>query len=236
MTVKYVAEIEQVREVTTVGTADLAYWRTRLASLGYAPREFDGAAQLVVSGTDGRFKGIRFRELSTAVRIEPVADCPAEYSYYFLQAFNSCRFFAWIERTVFSTPYWFGEVETKVDLPARVRLVDRGNELLSIEMNESPPPTTRTPVSSVMDGWSGPIFLPAKKRDATPTRRWFLAKISGVTESYPFDPAKDQMRIQASPQFPALGWLGESGFLPQTWLLRKSAAHAKSETYAAGAK
>lgn len=234
MSVKYVADITGVREVTVVGTADLAYWRQSLQPLGYAPLEIEGAAQLIVSGTDARFKGIPFREVSMAVRIEPVSDSPAEHSFYFLQAFNSCRCFAFVERRMFSTPYLHGEVETKVDLPARVQLREGEKTLLTLEMASLGSP--RIPASTGMDGWNGALFLPPKKRDPAAVRRWFLAKISGETESYPFEPASDVWKVQATAQIPALGWLGESGFMPRTWMLRKSAAHAKSETYVAGTR
>lgn len=234
MDVKYVAQIEHVREVSLLGTADLTYWRQRMQPLGLVPRDVDGAAQFVVSATNARFKGVRFRELSLALVIEPVSDCPGEHSYFLMQAFNSCRLFAFIERRLFSTPYLHGEVQSQVELPANVRLNVRGAELLAIEMAKDL--SLRSPQSVAMESWTGPILLPPAKHEPTKVRRWFMAKISGETEVYRFEPAGDTFRMTASPSIPALGWLGESGFMPTTWLLRKDAQHGKSKTYVVGSR
>ena len=61
--VKWAAELEHVREVSLLGTADLAFWKDRLLTQDLLPIERDGQAQLLIVAADSKFKGIRFREL-----------------------------------------------------------------------------------------------------------------------------------------------------------------------------
>jgi hypothetical protein len=80
---KYVAELEHVREITLAGDAD------------------DGP--MLVIGAAGAFHGIRFQELSISRVI-------GEERAFMIAAFNSRRFFAWCERVFFKTPYVYGDV------------------------------------------------------------------------------------------------------------------------------
>jgi hypothetical protein len=94
VTVRYVAELEHVREITIAGDAD------------------EGRTQLLIISADAVYCGIRFRELSIS---RVLADGRAEL----LQAYNSVRFFAFCERAFFKTPYLHGNVrlgETWVDV------------------------------------------------------------------------------------------------------------------------
>src|SRR6202034_4248097 len=48
MPVKWVAELAHVREVSLLGTADLAYWKERLRAEGLCPAGRDGQAQILI--------------------------------------------------------------------------------------------------------------------------------------------------------------------------------------------
>jgi hypothetical protein len=82
--VRFVAELEHVREITIAGDTS------------------DGA-QLLLIAADAAFHGIRFRELSISRVVSPERAV-------LLQAFNSVRFFAFCERVFFKTPYLHSDV------------------------------------------------------------------------------------------------------------------------------
>src|SRR4051812_1979975 len=107
--VKYVAELAHVREVSLLGSAELTYWKDRLQGEGLTLAERDGQAQVLIVAADSRYMGVRFRELSFSVLTAGYQGDPAEGAYL-VQAFNSCRFFAFCERALFSTPYYHADV------------------------------------------------------------------------------------------------------------------------------
>lgn len=193
MSEKIVAELEHVREVTITGTADARYWRERLRGEDLVPAERDGAAQILLVASDARFRGIRFRELSVSVLANDGA--------FLVQAFNSVRFFAWVERTLFKTPYAHARIE--VD-HAAIR-----SEMVLAEC------ATRKAAATEVDGFDGPVYLP--------NGRWFRAHIAGLTERIAFDPARDRFQT-------TLAALRDSQFAPREWHLRHDARHRKGNT------
>src|SRR5947209_20045135 len=97
-TVKYVADLAHVREVSLFGTADLAFWQDRLRFEGLIPTESDGHAQLWVVAADAKFMGVRFRELSFSVLASRHEAGASQDGAFLVRAFNSCRLFAFSER------------------------------------------------------------------------------------------------------------------------------------------
>ena len=67
--IKWAAELAHVREVSLLGTADLAFWRDRLRKEDLVLTERDGRAQILIIAVEGRFWGVRFHELSFAVLV-----------------------------------------------------------------------------------------------------------------------------------------------------------------------
>jgi hypothetical protein len=116
-TVRYVAELTHVREVSLLGTADLAFWEERLKEEGLAPAESEGKALLLLIAADSKFMGVRFRELSFSVLVGRQEEGARRGGAYLAQAFNSCRLFAFCERTFFSTPYYHGDVRVSASFP-----------------------------------------------------------------------------------------------------------------------
>lgn len=190
---KYVAELEHVREVTLSGSANLTYWRDRLQNEGLTPREREGQSQMLVIASDARFRGIHFRELTISVL--------ADEGAYLVQAFNSVRLFAWVERVIFRAPYVFERI--RVDSTAVRSAVLEAHCAL------------RKAVSAEVDGFDGPVYLP--------DRRYFRAHIAGLTERIAFDPGRDAFAT-------TLPSLLESRFVPREWQLRRDARHAKGNT------
>src|SRR5438874_1002571 len=69
--VRWVAELSGVREVSLLGTADLAFWKEQLMKENLVPAENNGRAQLLIVSADMRFMGVRFREVSFSVLVSP---------------------------------------------------------------------------------------------------------------------------------------------------------------------
>ena len=228
--VKFVAEISSVREVALLGTADLPFWNERLAAERLCPSEAEGKARVMISATDARFKGIRFRELTVSVF------CRLQYGdqregAYLAHAFNSVRWFAWMERTLFSTPYDHGVIDLDVGLPALVQLTLDSTVILRFQMSTDSTSLGRDLVHCRDKGWTGPVFLPRGKRIGPNEGKWFLAKIGGHTQTYSFDPVRDLVTLFPVPTQPVVQWLNDSEFSPKEWVVREAALHAKSKTY-----
>jgi hypothetical protein len=67
--VKWVAELAHVREVSILGTADLSFWKDRLYRQNLLPAERDGQAQIMIVAAESKYMGIRFQELSFSVLV-----------------------------------------------------------------------------------------------------------------------------------------------------------------------
>jgi hypothetical protein len=221
--IKYVAQVAPVREVTLHGVAELAFWQDKLHGENLQPLASEGQARLFVSATEARFMGLRFRECIVGIQVEPRDEQPA---MYLLHAWNSLRAFAWIERTMFGTPYYPGQIAVDPQSPARMQLSERGQPLITAARSAE----SREPVQVVEENWQGAIFLPTKQGSA---QQLFIAKLAGATEHSPFAAARDQFLLERADNCPTLGWLLDSHFTPQTWAIRQTAAHAKSKTYRA---
>ena len=181
---KYVAQLEHVREVTLRGTADLAFWRERLRREGLIPAESGGRAELLIIAADAVFRGIRFQELSVSVVID-------EQAAFLVQAFNSRRFFAFCERVFFRTPYEHGDVRVTSSRAAAIRAPG-----LSAEMRE------RRERGAAAAGWDGVVHLPE--------RRLLHARIEGAAEEYavgPDDRIAATLRPLVDSGFVATRWI-----------------------------
>ena len=228
--IKWAAELSHVREVSLLGTADLAYWADRLKEQGLAPVARDGKAQVLVIAADARFMGVRFHEVSVSVLAREGDGESARDGAYLLHAFNSSRFFAFCERRLFSTPYSHADVRVCADAPASIRARESGRDVFRAEMAAG-----RNLARTVDGGWAGPVFLPSRDR-AAPAQpagdgRLFFARIQGQTETYPFLDGKDSVTIAPGPAGGALRSLIDSQFAGTEWSVRRDATHAKSKTY-----
>lgn len=231
---KYVAELAHVREVSLLGSANLGFWVERLRGEGLTPVEHAGRARVLVVACDSKFFGVRFRELSFSVFVhQPDASggvgrpAPSADAAFLVQAFNSSRFFAWSERTWFSTPYCHGMIDVDVGLPGSLRLGLKGQTVFSAVMSADP---CRTLSRSGVEGFAGPIFLPRGTREKTASGRLFFAKIEGETQAYPFL-STDTLTISPADDCPILQALVDSHFVVDEWLTRRDASHAKSKTF-----
>ncbi|HUE72205.1 MAG TPA: hypothetical protein VMP01_15080 [Pirellulaceae bacterium] len=226
---QYVAEISQVREVSLIGTADLAFWTERLQREKLFPTAVDGQAQILISGTSANFKGIPFQELSISVFVSREERRAEREGAFLTQAFNSNWFFALVERMWFATPYDLARVSVEATVPASIQVKQHGQIAFRSAMAEQGI-AQRQAIRCGNEGWEGPIFLPGRRRLAGD--KWFYARIGGQTSVYPFLPDRDELTIRPELGPPAIAWLVQSHFAGRQWIIRDSAVHAKSKTYA----
>ena len=229
---KYIAELAGVEEVALHGTAELGFWQAQLSRERLLPIARNGAAQVLITATNARYAGVRFRELSIAVAVRTLEGSERK-GYFLAQAFNSSRLFAFAERTLFSTPYDHGAIAVDARPPASVEMRLRGKVVFSAAMAAGLQRLEGAEPTAVDELWEGPIFLPNRGRKDRGRGKLFFARIAGRTLNYAFAAEQDRLLAIASAEHPPLAWLSESGFAGGRWALRSSAEHARSKTYAA---
>ncbi|NTU62652.1 MAG: hypothetical protein HGB05_04450 [Chloroflexi bacterium] len=198
---KFIVEVQHVKEVTLAAEADLAYWQVRLQNERVFPFNQQGKAALVISATELHSMGRRTREVTIGLIVSerPSADTPD--ALYLMQAFNSLRSFAWIERTFFATPYDLSRIQVDEHVPVKVRLEDRAGLILNLQMK-----TNNAPATLRDEMWQGKIYLPQAEK-------YFVAKLGGRTEDYPFLPDADTLQVFARNEHPVFQWLLESNLV-----------------------
>jgi hypothetical protein len=228
--VKYVAEISHVREVSLRGAADLAYWKNKLEHENLILTETDGQAQILITAADAKYMGMRFREASFSILTSGYKGVEIAGAYL-LQAFNSNRFFAFCERTLFSTPYSHADVRVSCR-PVFVKCMPAREDIFQADMRADNSAPSREPVRCGVDGWEGPVFLPGGKGRGKRDGKFFIAKITGDTQVYSFLPNEDTLLLSPSRSSNVIQSLIDSGFTCREWAVREDATHAKSTTYA----
>jgi hypothetical protein len=196
------AAVTGVLEVSLLGSARPDPWKALLDRDHLEPLLGRGRVRIMVVAASARYMGVRFREISFSILVAPSAAL-------LVQAFSSVRFFAWIERRCFGTPY----------AHARLR-VDRGAMDLEGRFRAATPGPEADPVT---ESWEGTIHLPGGARA-------FRARLSGPTVRAPFLPERDALSLRRSPEFPVFDQLLDSDFRPETWILRNGATHVKGKT------
>ena len=229
--IKYVAELRHVREVSLLGTANLAFWKDRLKQENLFPAETDGKAQILILGADSKFLGVKFRELSFSVLVCRQAGKTHSDGAFLAHALSSCRLFAFFERALFSTPYYHGDCRVSASFPASIQLIKDGGAVFSASMQAGPSAPKREAAHRGEEGWEGCVFLPTKERGKESQGNLFFARVQGLTQTYPFLDSTDTVTIKPSDDIEILRLLIESEFAGKEWTIREDATHAKSKTY-----
>jgi hypothetical protein len=229
--VKWVAELANVREVSLFGEAELDFWKRRLTPEGLSPVAVNGRARVLIVSSEAKFWGLLFRELSFSVLVSPPPGAQGQEAAFLLCAYNSNRFFAFCERRFFSTPYHHGEVALSPSAPASVQMARNGELAFRAKMGTAGAGSIREPSRRDEYRWEGPVFLPARPGGPSGPPRLFFARIQGLTRSYPFIPDVDSLTFLPSAKDEVLQDLVDSGFVATEWAIRENAGHAKSKTY-----
>lgn len=227
---KYVAELAHVREVWLLGAADLAFWKDQLQEEGLVPAESEGEAKLLIIAMESKYMGIRFRELCISVFVSGREAVGARDGFYLAQAFNSSRFFAFVERNWFSTPYQHAEIAVGVSHPAFMQVVNDGKILFRAQLSADGPAAGRDMLRTADEHWEGPIYLPGRKRGEDGDGKVFFAKLGGFARTYSFSQSADTVTVNPSANHPIFRQLIESGFVGKEWGIRENATHARSKT------
>jgi len=101
--VKYIAELEHVREVS-IREGDLQFWQEYLRRHELVPLSRDGRAHILIVAAKMRYMGLPFSEVSFSVEVVNPLNTKVPAAFL-ISAFNSSRLFAWSERLFFRTPY-----------------------------------------------------------------------------------------------------------------------------------
>lgn len=227
--IPYITTIRHVREVNLYGTAELPFWQDRLREVGLTPYAEDGSAHFLLSGTDLAWQGRRFQEFVISIFVCESRDADAPDGVYLVQAFNSSRMLAWMERAFFQTPYAHRAAQVETSAPASVTLSGASGPALRAAMGGA-----TTCVRSETSIWEGAIYLPERGAASQRSRRRFFARLGGPTEIYPSTPS-DTLEIRPTERDTALRQLVDSHFMIKEWRVGRDATHARSRTYSFGA-
>lgn len=211
---KYVTVVEPVLEVSLVCQGESAPWHQPLAAEGMTLPPEQEKVELILSGVETRYMGVKFRELSISLRLD-------EERVFLVHAFNSNPLFAWAERTVFRTPYYHGALTVT---PRQIRLMDKGQPLLEATL---PPTATATHNLEEVNNWQ--IVLPAALRKQPDKAHYFKARLEGATQYFALTPQNPSFQMNAALP-PSLHPLRASNLIIEKWLVRERARHSKSET------
>lgn len=220
----YQTVVENVREVSLVGHANAAPWREGLAREGLYPYLHEGRVELRLMAATMRYMGVHFGELSISVVVCDEPTGTSQDGAFLVKAFNSVRLFAWIERTLFSTPYHWADVQVKSQGSVQVSVADESGLLFQAEKSSAP----TAPPQNDLD-WEGVVYLPHLNGKQAGGKQFF-AKLSGPTQRYPFSPT-DTLNFPTHPSDEVIRRLVESNFQGSTWLVRNGATHFKSKSY-----
>ena len=96
-TIQYAADLDNVKEVTLHGTADLLFWKTELHKESLIPYHQENKAILLLSVIDAKWRGFKFREFVIAVGVCFNENGTSLDGYYLPHAFNSSKLLAFME-------------------------------------------------------------------------------------------------------------------------------------------
>lgn len=217
---KFVAEVRNVRELRLIGNVGLDFWNKQLSGKPFQPLDREGFAEITIAATELIWKSFKFNELTISLAVAAMDDPLTPVGYLLLTAMNSNRFFAFCERTFFSTPYYFGQVDLRETAPCLLTARSNDQTVLNTEMSGA----TR-PITEEEETWEGVVFLPKGSGE-----KYFIAKLSGRSKNCPFIET-DKINIQSHHQQDVFELLVNSGFSAKEWRMRSRAFHAKSKTY-----
>lgn len=218
---KFVAIAGDVKELRLIGSAKLDFWNERLKDKPFQALQIGSrSAEITIAATELVWKRFRFNELTISLAIAAPDNARKQIGYLLLHALNSNRFFAFCERTFFSTPYHFGKVTLRQTTPCLMSARTNKQNVFNAAMSRA----TR-PVTEENESWEGAIFLPGARRE-----KYFIGKLSGKSKICPFIET-DRIELPGETKNVVFDWLIASGFAGKEWRMRSRAFHAKSKTY-----
>ena len=169
MTEKYMTVIEPVLEVSVQMTAQAAPWLALLRANDVPVLPTTETVELMLSGVEGRYWGMTFRELSISVMV-------GQGTSYLAHAYNSVRPFAWAERRFFRTPYYYADIDL---IQRGVHVQQAGKSLLQLSLDASARVNDEKNEPDVLK-----IYLPRDLRKSDAVAHYFSAKLEGQAQYY----------------------------------------------------
>ncbi len=222
---RYPTVVRPVEDVSLIGTADLEPWREMIRRAGVHPfLATPDRVEVQLFGARTKFKGIRFTELSLSVSVCHEPNGEARDGALLATAVNTVRFFAWVERAMFKTPYEHGSVDLAAGMaPSFASSTKAGSVMRATAARDG---RERQPGDA---HWEGPIYLPP--RDARGGGRCFFGRILGASVAFGYDPDVDAFEVEPVGNA-ALELLAASEFAPMVWQVRTGAEHGRTKSYA----
>ena len=210
----YDITVSPVHEVCLEGSGDAAWATALLAPEGLAPHLEEGRARLSLCGTSSRFGGRNFQEAIFTVEVEAPEGGEATF---LVEALESLRLYARVERRRNRSPYAWGAVRERFD--------EQG-AALGFGPPESPWFEAHTTFAAPPSPPEPQVFEGAIHQ---PGHTLFYARLEGDRAEAPCSPA-DTLTLGPVGVSALSDALRASGFTPERWLLRAAGTHAKTNT------
>lgn len=221
--IEYAAEINNVKEVNLIGSADLVYWQNFLSKENLVPFNNNGKAEIIISTPTLSWSGIHFSEFVVAVALGN-KEGTSRNGYYLVHAYNTSGLLAFYERVLFHAPYSEAKINIQEKSPISIDLIVDNTNVFSLKVSKED-----YFLGANDEMWLGAISLPKKNNDTK--ERFFYGKLGGFTENYKYSTERDSMSFNPVKSTPVIKFLRESNFTPIIWGLRSNSSHGKSKTY-----
>lgn len=221
----YTIVLEKVQEVCLLGRADLDYFTRLLAPEGLHPTVREGFAEVMMCAVDSVYGGTRYVEAPLSVFTSEVAGGAERSGAFLLRAYNTSRFFAWVERVRNHAPYYHAKIPRGYHkAQSYLTLMYHGKSVLDARMSGK----SEGSLADV-SVFEGPLQFPVSlaPRGSKGVQMW--AKLEGELIRYPFVAGQDTMEIGAASIDSYAQILRDSHFEPQEWLLREVGRHSVTE-------
>lgn len=213
--VEYVTVVEPVLEVTLICTGDVAPWQQTLSREGLTLPQEQAQIEMVLSAAEMKYMGVKFQEFSISLRID---DTQALLVY----AFNSNRLFAFMERAVFRTPYYFAAIGVNAH---RIQVMNGQQRFFDATLPET---ASLTHSASELNDFR--VWLPSASEQGDKKAHYFNARLEGETKHYAIPPDGAVLAIGAELPAPLRALRSSNPHIKQ-WYVRDRARHSKSRTF-----
>jgi hypothetical protein len=229
--IRWAAQLPNVREVSLSGTADLGFWTDQLEAEELTPLSDNGRAALSIISAVGRFCGTH---LSRDQCLGGDRTCQRSWP-------NPC----FLSRTSIQLESLLCLVRAglvrhairvcrgqtySISCPRPFKLRGNGHVAFVGSMSNDAG-LGRLPTEERMEQWVGKVLLPSQQSSAKARPKGFFARIAGATRVYPFQEGEDRIELRPFEEDDVFQALLSSSFTPQQWVVRSNATHAKSKTY-----
>lgn len=231
----YTIVLENVQEVCLLGRADLEFFTRLLAPEGLHPTVHEGHAVLMLCAVDAVYGGTRYREAPLTVFTSREPGGSERDGAFLLRAYNTSRFFAWVERVRNHAPYYHARIPRSYQQEhSFIQLVRHNKPVLDARMSGK---ASGSPASNSL--FEGPLQFPVAlvskpspkdaSKNAAPMGEQMWARLEGPMMVYPFLPGEDTLQLGEASLDRFAELLQASHFEPRAWWLREKGKHSVTD-------